>query len=465
MKIHPSDLLLEELLFSTEDEKSALQRHLASCSACRARLKGLPGDFSTPSHRLRRSSAGNRIPIRFASQAYGPGESVNYGAALERTERKYLDRMDAIQKERADAPHLLMELVAAQPEKRNLLVANSSRFQTWGVYELLLERSWELRSIKRGQSEELAKLAVELSNHLEPSYYTPELIEDLRARAWSYIANLRRIASDLAGANQAFEVSYAHLMRGSREPLERALFLDLKASLCSAQQRFPQAIRLLNRAITIFRYCGDDHRAGKSLVTLAAVYGYGGGPLEEAIPLLKQALALIDPTQDEQIVLSAWHNLIDDLAMLGRFIEAQGLYRKARPLYRRNKNIDLDLRRLWVKGKIERGLGQINSAESLFLAARTGFLAEDFPFEAALVSLELAILYAEQERTAELKQLAVEMLPIFASRHIHREALAALMFLKQAVESERLSIEVVTGIADFLRRAESDPSLTFRAPA
>src|SRR5205807_8475354 len=103
-------------------------------------------------------------------------------------------------------------------------------------------------------------------------------------------------------------------------------------------------------------------------------------------------------------------------------------------------------------------------AEALFLEARSKYLAEEIPYEAALVSLELAILYAEQERTAELKQLAVEMLPIFASRHIHREAMAALMFLKQAVESERLSLEVVTGIADFLQRAKSDPDLQFKAP-
>jgi tetratricopeptide (TPR) repeat protein len=463
VKIHPSDLILEELLFSSEDENRALQRHLASCSGCRSRLAGLPGDFYKQPRQPRRSGIGSRVPIRFASKAAASGESVDYGPALERSERKYLERMDALQKERADAPALVGELVAAQPEKRNLLVANSPRFQTWGVYELLLEHSWELRRLRRDQAEELARLAIELSICLDPSYYAAELIEDLRARAWSYIANLRRIASDLAGANQAFEVSYAHLMRGSREPLERALFLDLKATLCGAQRKFPQAIRLLNRAITIFRYSGDDHRAGKSMVNLAAVYSYAG-QLEEAIPLLRQALALIDPTQDERLVLAAWHNLIDDLAMLGRFIEAQGLYRKARPLYQRNREIDVDLRRLWVKGKIERGLGQTDSAESLFLAARTGFLAEDFPFEAALVSLELAILYAEQERTAELKQLAVEMLPIFASRHIHREAMAALMFLKQAVESERLSLEVVTGIADFLKRAKSDPDLQFKAP-
>src|SRR5437588_6021550 len=125
VKIHPSDLLLEELLFSSGDEKSALQRHLASCSGCQSRLAGLPGDFSKQPHRPRRSGIGSRVPIRFASKASASGESVDYGPALDRSERMYLERMDALQKERADAPALVGELVAAQPEKRNLLVANS----------------------------------------------------------------------------------------------------------------------------------------------------------------------------------------------------------------------------------------------------------------------------------------------------------------------------------------------------
>jgi tetratricopeptide (TPR) repeat protein len=374
-----------------------------------------------------------------------------------------MERSHAVQRERAEAPMLLAELLAHRPEKRVLLLANSSRFQTWGVYELLIESSWEIRAVRRAESEALAKLAIELSGHLDSSYYSPELIEDLRARAWAYIANLRRIVADLSGADQAIQISYAHLKRGTREPIERAVFLDLKASLRGAQRQFHDAIRLLRRAVTIFLYAGDEHRAGKSLVNLAAIYT-NAGQVDEAIPLLQKALALIDPGQDERVLLCAWHNLIDDLAQLGRFIEAQGLYRKARPLYRRNTDVDMDLRGLWVKARIEKGLGQDESAEALFVEARKGFLAENLAFEAALVSLELSMLYAEQERTGELKQLAAEMLPIFASRNIHREALAALMFFKQALEAERLSIEVASGIADFLRRAQGDPSLKFETP-
>jgi hypothetical protein len=43
---------------------------------------------------------------------------------------------------------------------------------------------------------------------------------------------------------------------------------------------------------------------------------------------------------------------------------------------------------------------------------------------------DLALLYAEQDKAAELKKLAAEIVPIFASRQIHREALAALSFLQ-----------------------------------
>jgi len=39
------------------------------------------------------------------------------------------------------------------------------------------------------------------------------------------------------------------------------------------------------------------------------------------------------------------------------------------------------------------------------------------------------------------------------------------MFLEQAVEAERLGIEVAGKIADFLRRAQADPSFKFEAPA
>ncbi|MBV8201212.1 MAG: hypothetical protein JOZ15_11370 [Acidobacteria bacterium] len=392
------------------------------------------------------------------------GDWIDYGPAIERSERRYLEHTRTLHRERAEAPGLLADLLAHRQEKRQLLVANSARFKTWGLYELLLDRSWEMRGVSRPQGEDLVNLAIHLGPHLDASYYRRELIEDMQARAWSYKANFRRLASDFAGAEEAFQVAYAHLKCGTREPLERAVFLDLKASLRGTQRRLEDAKRLLHRAITIFLHQGDGHRAGKSMVSLSWIHSHGD-ELEDAIATLRRSLLLIDPTQDERLLLCAWHNLIDFLTSMGRFIEAQGSYRTARPLYRKYaEDAEYGTRRLWVKGKIARGLGQFQEAEELFISARKRFLADGIPYDAAVVSLELAVLYAQQNRIAELKQLATEMLSVFTSLHIHREALAALMFLKQAVDAERLTVQTAAGIAKFLDRAATDPTLKFEAP-
>ena len=177
--------------------------------------------------------------------------------------------------------------------------------------------------------------------------------------------------------------------------------------------------------------------------------------------LLFEALELIDPDQEPRLVLCARHNLIDDLAETGRFFEAQKLYRESRPLYRSFPDAVTQNRRRWVKGKISLGLERTKQAERLFLASRDGFIAEDIPYDTALVSLELAILYAREGRTADLKRLAQEMLPIFSSLQIHREALVALTFLRKALVAEQASCELVSRVAKYLRRAKHDPGLRF----
>ena len=170
----------------------------------------------------------------------------------------------------------------------------------------------------------------------------------------------------------------------------------------------------------------------------------------------------MEPAREPRLLLIARHNLIFVLTELSRFLEARRAYREARPLYRSFPDAWTQNRRKWVKGRIARGLGQPEKAETLFLAARDGFLEEGIPYDTALVSLEIALLYAEQGRTAELKRLAAEMVPIFASRQIHREALAALAFFQRAVEAERAGVEAVERIAEYLRKARYAPELRFQ---
>src|SRR5258706_3885957 len=448
MKPHPHDLLLEEFASTFSGEPEEMLDHLIACEKCQRRLKSLLRP--KPSRVVGKISPAIRLPE----------ETYEYDPMLERLARSMQGLQKAYEIERAQAVALLPELLAQPLDRRLLMLRNSPRFQTWSLSQLLLRRSREQYFQDASSGESLAQLALEVLEHLDASYYGLESIEDLRARAWAYVANSRRIKADLRGAEQAFALAFAALARGTRQPMERAILLDLRASLLRVQRHFGEALRLLRRAIVVFRQLGEQHRAGRSLVSMSTVHHEAGEP-DKAIPILYQALELIDPTREPRLLLVSWHNLIDGLADIGRFMEAQKLLVRARPLYRQFPQPWSRNPRIWGEGKIARGLGQEREAEALFLRARDGFLAEDAAYDTALVSLDLASLFAKQGRVKEVKRTAEEMMPIFSSRQIHRETLAALSFWKQAVDAERAGTELVSGVAAFLKRARHDPDLPF----
>jgi tetratricopeptide (TPR) repeat protein len=420
LKIHPNDLLLQELMLSLSQEQSAILDHLFSCESCRRRARELRDQPS--------GSTGKLL-----------GWSLHaYDKALERSLPDVNAHSRLLSQERAEAPALFVELMQHPEAQRSLLLTNDPRFRTWGLFELLIERTQETAGRDALHAEEMGRLALRLSEILEPMVYDADLIEDLRGRAWIHIGNARRVRSDLSGSEEAFERADACLRQGTQDAVERAILLDAKSSLRRDQHSFDEAVKLTHRAVSIFLQHGHRHQAGRSLVKMSTIH-HMAGRIEAAMPLLYQALELIDAEEEPRLLLCARHNLIDNLAEMGRFLEAQKLYRDTRPLYRDFPDGWIQNRRKWVRGKIAKGLGQTRLAESLFEAARNGFLAEGIPYDTALVSLELATLYAEQSRMADLRRLVREIVPIFSSLGIHREALAALACLKQVIEAERVS--------------------------
>jgi tetratricopeptide (TPR) repeat protein len=450
MKTHPHDLLLQEFALNLTGDPEEVLEHLIVCASCQRRLKALL-------HPQPSVLADRVVPLERRSSM-----PANYDPGLDKVSRSLNGVESSFQRERAEAPGLFSELSQHPVEKRPLLVRNCPRFQTWGLCELLLRRGREQNFHNPALGESLALLALEVLDRLDVSY-GKEALEDLRARAWAYVANSRRVKADLRGAEEAFALASTSLRRGSQDPMDRAVFLDLRASLLRAQRRFPEALRSLRRALGIFRELGESHRAGRALLSMSVVHHFAGEP-EKAIPLLYEAQELIDPSREPRLLLVAGHNLIDDLAEAGQFMEAQKMLIKARPLYQQFPQPWFQNRRKWVEARIARGLGQRAQAEKLFLAARDGFRLASAAYDTALVSLDLASLYAEQGRMSDLKQVAGEMVPIFSSRQIHREALAALAFWRQAVEAERAGLELVAGVASFLKRARYDPALRFEKP-
>lgn len=439
---HPDRETLER--FSSNgllpEEQAWIEKHLRSgCAVCQKTVDDLLLSLDTP------------------CQSWDDDES------LKQTVSRLEQRMALINLEREAALLLADELLSRTPrEWQDLARMGSprSRFQTFAVCEQLIERSFQEGFRDPARAIGIAELAICLADGLDAGYYDRTVVHDLKARAWAYLGNARRISSDLTGAEQALARAEALAEEGSADPLEEARILDLKASLLSDQGWFERAADLLDVVIDIYEEIRDPHRKGRALISQALFLSYAGQP-ERTVELIRQGLDLIDAEEEPRLVLMAWHNLAWALNDCGRSTEALQQLERFRHRYGAFPDPWTALRLAWLEGRIAAGLGRLDEAERLLREVRERFVGQALGYDASMVTLDLAALYLRQGRTIEVRQLAAEMLPIFLSQDVHRQALAALAAFQRAVEMDRATPSLVQEITAYLMRARRNPRLPF----
>ncbi len=421
--------------------------HLFLCAGCRAKLPEIGPEAEALFDRM------------FGGRRFTAAPGAYDGVTRAIAEKLRIAGL-AIERERAAAPTLWAELEKQPPERRALLVENASRFNTYGLAELLLTECRRIWPDDPARAEELAELALTVTYRLERRIHGPALLNDLKAEAWAYIANCRRIRSDLRSVSEAFEIAGAFHARGTGDPGEEATLLDLKASYLRDQRRFEEALAAIDRVIEIHRRTGEAHLEGRALIKKATVCREMDR-LEEAIVLLHEAAAKVDAEREPRVLLCLKNNLALFLGEAGNPLEARKMLREVRRLAVQTGTPVDRLRLLWTEGLISRRLHQDSMAEAALQRTMDGFVEAGSGYDAALVALDLAELYLATERFGEARELAARMLRIFASRDVHREALAALAVLHQAIERDAASVALVQEVARYLQLARRNPALRF----
>jgi tetratricopeptide (TPR) repeat protein len=441
-------------------------RHLLVCPACRARLRREVPDGDEMLLRLRRPGPPPAaLAALAATNAPSPtAPASEYDEIFHRIEDCALRQVERVALEKAAAPELVAELLRLPAGERPAAVAAEPRFHSAAVAVQLLERcraGWgdDLREAKAHA--ELARLVAERTGHGTASR---GLASDLQARAWAFLGNVRRIGGDLFGAAEAFDRAAALLEEGSGDPLERARLLDLQASLLRAQRRFDAALTALARVVQIYRRVGERHLEGRALLSLAMVHGCAGDP-ERGIPLLELAAERIDALQEPHLLLAALNNLLVDLTDLGRLDEAEALLPRVRQEVDELGTRFDHCRVRWAAARLDAARGRFESAEADFRQVREEFLAEGLGYEPALVSLELAQIYLATGRTDEVRRLAAGLHLLFATREIHREALAAFQIFTRAVAEEQASLQLVEELVSALRHGRGNPACRSDRPS
>lgn len=111
------------------------------------------------------------------------------------------------------------------------------------------------------------------------------------------------------------------------------------------------------------------------------------------------------------------------------------------------------------KAFLVREATHLAEAEDALVETRDAFLQRRMGFDAALATLELAMLYEEQGRAEDLKRLAQEAVPLFESHGVPVYTVDAMRFLRDRLDSEGVDLDLLETMHTFLQRRRNDPQL------
>ncbi|HEV2854462.1 MAG TPA: hypothetical protein VHC97_16835 [Thermoanaerobaculia bacterium] len=323
--------------------------------------------------------------------------------------------------------------------------------------EALLERCRSIRHSDPEGTVLTASLAVAFAERMDAAQIEPRELSDLQARAWAELGNAHRVADDLTSADAALARALELSSRGTGDPLLLARLMDLTASLYTDQRRFNEAHRLLDCVYAVYMGLGDRQSAARALVSKGISTGYALDS-EAAVQLLAQGIQQADAARDPKLMLAAVHGLLWCLLDAGRVNEVDRLLRQVRPLYAvHGERLD-ELRAQWLEGRVAAGQGREEEAEQAFCHVRDVFTQAELPYDAAIASLDLAAVWLQQGRTLEIRSLIDEMVGIFRARNIRREALGALLMLREAVQKDQATATLLQTVALEFRRLERFPA-------
>ena len=382
----------------------------------------------------------------------------DYLATIDGAGRRLGERLSAAEEERQRARRDLAALRALPCEEREPRIRSArSRFRSRALAELLLETSRQTTRHDPAEAAALAALvAVVLARITCPVDRAAS--PSLTVLALAQRANALRAGGDLRAADRAFaEVREKLAASVLDDPALHAEVCSLEASLRNEQRRHGETERLLDRAILLSRMGHDDHTLAKTLVQRADLYRERQDHAA-AGDCLREALAILGDDGDRHLLACAVGTLTLVECDREAFTAAGDLLHRHRSLLVGEGAVWSTIRVLSLEGRIAGGLGRLAEAEERFAAARRMCLDHEMEFDAAMFGLELAVLYAEQGRMAEVREIAQRIQPAFASREVHREATAALVLFQQAVAAERVTVEAIRSLRDAVSRRPRLPA-------
>jgi transcriptional regulator with XRE-family HTH domain len=370
-------------------------------------------------------------------------------------------RQEKLEAARREAEAAWERLKAVTPEERRELIATFPEFRNVALVAQVCEASVRAAAHRVDAAKERADLALYIAERV-----SGEASVQAQSYSWAHIGNARRVATDFDAADEAFAQAWKLWPTGAGiepELLPEWRLLSLEASLRRAQHRFPQALVLLDQAQTASG--GDPVAAARILLKKEHVFERMGDR-KRALKALKEAAFFVEAVRDPHLLFAFHFKTANHLCGLGKWRQVAKLLPLVWELAVERGN-ELELVRVgWLQAKAEAGQGWDEDAICRLEQVSEDFTAHELPYEAALSSLDLAVLWLKAGRNGEVAQLAVAMKGIFDAKGIDGAALEALGLFCEAARQETATVELVQRVIGELEKAErSAPSSKGRGRA
>jgi transcriptional regulator with XRE-family HTH domain len=348
---------------------------------------------------------------------------------------------------------LFQSLTSCPAALRQQYVVKHGAYRTWLLAVRLCEASEDAAADDPGEALELAELAVFLAGHVPvPAAFRTRL----QGFCTAFVANSLRVANEIRTAVETFARALQLWNAGRDEAglLSPARMLDLEASLRRDQRFFEEALRRHRDALEVSR----QEEVGRHLLNKSATLEQQGD-YEASFETLAQAAPRIDGEREPRLRFGLRFNQAANLLRLERAAEAEPIVAEVKELVGRSgKALDV-LRTRWLAANLDAGLGRLYEAREGLEQVRREL--GKLPYDYALASLDLALVYRQEGHQAEIKVLAREMIVLFEAQGVHREALASLLLFQEAAQKEAVTVAMVRRLQDYLARAKGDPELRF----
>ncbi len=295
------------------------------------------------------------------------------------------------------APALVSELLPLSLDDKLELLERDRRFRSWGLVVHLLEEGYAHRFTQPRRCLRFSAIALRVARSLDLRFYGRSKVWELTVLAQARVANALRLGSEMDQAAEYLRsaMGSAQSVECPRIHAEVALtvtsFHRTRRDRAAAQESLERALEHLG--------CLDDPPESllvNALIQAARRYG-DHGDFRKAVSILRRVL----PQTSDPVLR---YVVLDNLALYAQSLREADVIREVLDHLRDRQDTSLELRFLTLLGTRLDLMGHSEMAAVLLDKAGLS-MSEKNPFEAILIFLDTARIYAREGEGHKLKEV------------------------------------------------------------